>query len=452
MIDFNREASLTQAAGATRVNSVLPRFTLKFIYDRAAPGKLRLKGYYLWPFDPENYEWGPFGGCVGCPGRGHFADPHSGSIVPFAHRFGHTPSQLGIPPKFINHTYSEVAHGKILMARNTRFIEATIGPKIGRYGIFGLNVNGRKLVTLRGGCIPAYLDWYASGQAIASFLLDHVRDLPTVPCHQTVPADDHIGVYTPLELSSHGPTDGVITGHATGSQWMIAFQVPANTIKRNQPACWDDALAELGRNAPSFQQRVSGNFYVRFRTLQASSPGFMCVYLQEGGRLYNGKYPWPDGRVTASASSRFLAGDSVRIAAPASVPAGQSFTTTFTGNASSSNEELYVFVPATPCASTAQAEFATDPYDGAVDVRRGGFTHSVRWNPPASSGATYYVCAYLQYGKARGPSPVGATLAAATSVFSTSGAGGASDLTGSPFASSAAARPIPSGATDASKR
>ena len=308
-LDFTRATRLRRAtvAAAPSVNARLRPFKLDFIYNRnpARPGTLQLTGFYLFPFylGPE---LGPFGGCVQCAGSGHFGDPHWGSIAPFARRFGHSPSELGIPKQFVNHTYSSVAHGAIFMTSRTRFIMAAIGPFIGNFGVYGLNVKNEKLVKLRGGCIPAYLDWYVSVSAVTNFVLHHVGDLPTVPCNQGVPPGDHVGISAPTELSSTGPVNGTITGHATGTQWLTYLQQPASKIKKGEPPCLPNVLAELGRTTLSFERQVSGDFVVPFRTGAASSPGFMCAYLQLGGRLFYGGTQWPDGRVSATAVRPFM--------------------------------------------------------------------------------------------------------------------------------------------------
>lgn len=423
-LDFTRSTRLRRAtvAAAPSVNSRLRPFKLDFIYNRnpARPGTLQLTGFYLFPFylGPE---LGPFGGCVQCAGSGHFGDSHWGSIAPFARKFGHTPSELGIPKQFVNHTYSSVAHGSIFMTSRTRFIQAAIGPFIGNFGVYGLNVGKQKLVKLRGGCIPAYLDWYASISAVNNFVLHHVSDLPTVPCNQAVPPGNHLAISAPAEFSSTGPVTGRITGHATGTQWLIVFQQPANKIKRNEPACLPNALAELGRTVVSFQRQVSGNFIDTFTTAPASSPGFLCAYLQLGGRLLQGNQPWPDGRVSATAVRPFYAGDSLSISGATSASPGQQVSETVTGRAST-RQMLYVFAPFSPCASSAQAEYAQDPHDLSVAKGPGAFSYGVTITIASRPPPTVHFCAYLQNGAPVNGMPTGLTIRAASQTISIVGA------------------------------
>ncbi len=423
-LDFTRAASLRRAsvAAAPSVNARLRPFKVDFIYNRnpARPGTLQLTGFYLFPFFL-GAELGPFGGCVQCEGSGTFGNAHWGSIAPFARRFGHSPSQLGIPAQFVNHTYSELVHGQKLITSRTRFIQAAIGPFIGNFGVYGLDVNKGTLVKLRGGCVPAYLDWYATLNAVNDFVLHHVGNLPTVPCNQALPPNNHLTISAPTEFSSTAPVTGRITGHATGSQWLIAFQQPANKIKRNEPACLPNALAELGRTVVSFQRQVNGNFVDTFTTAPASSPGFLCAYLQVGGRLVIGNQPWPDGRVTATAVRPFYAGDSLSISGATAASPGQQVSETVTGVAST-RQMLYVFSPFTPCAPSAQAEYAQDPQDLAVAKGPGGFSYGVTITIASQPPPTVHFCAYLQNGAPLHGVPTGLTIRAASQTISIAGA------------------------------
>ena len=203
------------------------------------------------------------------------------------------------------------------------------------------------------------------------------------------------------------------------------FSQPANTIRVNEPACLPNALAEWGRTTLSFTRRVSGRFRIPLRTAPASGPGFTCVYLQTGDRADYAGRQWPVGRVTASASRRFLAGDTVKITAPATELLGQNTQTAITGNASTSGEELYGFLSYSPnaCASTAQAEYELAQryaaeyneaqYYVTYAVPRGHFGYYQNWPGGQVEPATIYMCAYLQYGTPNVFTPVvGPTLAA----------------------------------------
>ena len=211
---------------------MLQRFTVRFLYNpiRGKRGILRLTGFYVYPFyrNTDVYA-GPWSRC-GCLGRGQFADQRYGSIAPFAHRFHYSPHQLGVPPQFVDHTFSTVVHGKFFMTRHTKFIVAVIGREIGRFGVFGVNVKRKKLVPLengsKNGCIPAYWAWYVSPKEIQKFLATQVNRLPTVPCSQAIPSGNRVAVATPFELSSSRPVNGLISGYATSAQWLIAFRSP----------------------------------------------------------------------------------------------------------------------------------------------------------------------------------------------------------------------------------
>lgn len=425
-------------AHAANVNSVLPKFDLNFIYGtritgpptarpgqtlRAPPGNILLQGVYLFPFYPSNESI--FGGCSGCTGTGHFLPSHVGSINGFARAFHHKASDFRcsrtkhfvgcIPPPFLDNTYSSVVRGKRIIGPKTRFIEATLGAEIGRFSVYGLDVKNHKLHSVKQGCTPAYLDLGVKVPVVTRFLLTHVNDLPTVPCRQRIPPGSRVAIRNlPLEFSSNSSVHGQIRVHASTSEWAIAFQEPASSIGRGQPACLPNALAEVSRTTVLSELHVHpGTTTINYSSAPARSPGFTCVYLQVGGRLNHPgvKLPLPDGRVVATTSQVFLAGDTVRISAPTTAARGQTVQFRVTGSASI-NQELYVFAPYSACAGSAQDEYRADTHVFTKALKRGSFNVPITLKVPQNAPPTVNLCAYLQTGRpTAGGAPNGSTTA-----------------------------------------
>jgi hypothetical protein len=255
-------------------------------------------------------------------------------------------------------------------------------------------------------------------------LLTHVNDLPTVPCSQRVPPGSRVAIRNlPLEFSSNSSVHGQITVHASTAEWEIAFQEPASSIGKGQPDCLPNALAEVRRTTVFSELHVHpGTTTINYSSAPASSPGFTCVYLQVGRRLNDPavKLPLPDGRVAATTSQVFLAGDTVRISAPATAAPGQTVQFRVTGSASI-NEELYVFAPFNACAPSAQDEYAADPNVYAKAVARGPYNVPINVTVPQNAPATMNLCAYLQTGPpSAGGVPTGSTTAVGSAQISIS--------------------------------
>ena len=280
------------------------------------------------------------------------------------------------------------------MTNKTRFTQALTSPgRIGRYKVLGVNVQ-REFPVLRGqGCLAA-----DAPIANSDFLNHH--SLPTVPCSGRIPAGDHVGFSSPLELASNRLE--TVSGHASGTRWLSVF------LSRSK--CSRDALAQAQHSVAGKFWFVGGNFQESF-TATDSAPGFFCIYLQTGGRFHK----VPDGRLSVSGSIAYLAGDKLQISGPSSVAPGGQVLDTFTGSASIA-EELYDFVSYAPCAATAQAEFqqAVGVYETPVS---GPFSKSVNSVPFAQSG---FICAYLQVGAPSGVTPTGPTLVGAAEAVSVS--------------------------------
>jgi hypothetical protein len=181
-------------------------------------------------------------------------------------------------------------------------------------------------------------------------------------------------------------------------------------------------VAEVSRTTVFSERHVSrGTTNIAYASAPAKSPGFTCIYFQVGGLLSDPhvKLPLPDGRVAAKASQVFLAGDTVRISAPATASHGQKVRITVTGTASIS-QELYVFAPYGSCAGTAQNEFRADNQFFAKAVARGTFNVPIDVTVPTNAPATLNVCAYVQTGAPSGGAPTGATTAVARAAISIS--------------------------------
>jgi hypothetical protein len=434
--DIGKEIASPPAAGplahATKanVNSVLPDIKLNFIYGtkitgpptaptgktlRAPKGTILLQGDYLFPaFSNE----GIFGGCKACTGSGHFLRAHRGSIAPFAKAFHHKASDFRcspgrhfagcIPPQFIDHTFSDVVRGEIIMGSKTRFVEAALGAEIGRFDIFDVDVARHKPRPIQSGCTPAYLDAGVSSKVITTFLLGHIKDLPTVPCRQRVPPGSRAAIHLPLQFSSTSGVHGSIKVHASTPEWEIAFQEPANSIRKGQPNCLPNALAEVSRTTLLSEVHVRrGTTTIHYTSAKASGPGFTCVYLQVGRRLIDPKVTirLPDGRVAATASRPFLGGGTMRLAAPQSISATTNFSVTASGTAPSNGPQdaFVMFTHQSSCAQSIAAAknrgdvFLTFQGNDGVRVPQGGYsvkTDKVHGGIPGSG----LLCGYLYLG------------------------------------------------------
>jgi hypothetical protein len=75
-------------------------------------------------------------------------------------------------------------------------------------------------------------------------------------------------------------------------------------------------------------------------------------------------------------------------------------------------EQLYVFAPNSPCATTAQAEYGVDPQDFTTAEAAGAFNTPVTITISATPPPVQYICAYMQYGAPSNGVPTGPTLAA----------------------------------------
>jgi hypothetical protein len=407
-------------AARANVNSVLPRFKLNFIFGtkitgpptappgrtfHAARGTILLQGIYLFPaYGGE----GILGGCSACTGGGHFLPAHRGSIAPFAKAFHHKASAFRcspgsrfagcIPPQFMNHTFSDVVRGKRIMGSKTRFVEAALGAEIGRFAVYGVDVARHKPRSLQSGCTPAYLDAGVSSSVITDFLLKHVKDLPTVPCRQRVPPGSRLAINLPHEFSSTSGVRGEIKLHASTPEWEIAFQEPASSIKRGEPNCLPNALAEVSRTTVFSEKHVrAGETNISYTSAPARRPGFTCVYLQVGGRVDHPSVtePLPDGRVAATASRPFVV-DTIGVVAPHHVnPGGPKFDIAVKGYASAP-DWVYLWVQGSPCRATPAAEHQA--FTGHVWHGVTGSYDELTHGWQASSAGTSYICAYLSKG------------------------------------------------------
>ncbi len=405
---------------AADVNSLIPDFKVEFGYNiiggrivntptgqTIIGGKLQLTALYLFPFFT-GFEFGPYGGCTKCAGHGSFAR----AVIK--------------KTQFSPHTYFDKVIGKRIMTKRTRIAEAVVSPDhIGRFRVYGLNTNPAHPhpVELATGCTPANLN------LSSNVVLFGLQELPTVPCKQPVPPGS-LSINTPIELSGTTRLQASITGHAGGTQWLIIFQT--NKIYAPGHPCGPDALAEelrAGKNSLSGQ--VRGAFDIGFQTGAQTKPGYFCAYLQVGGRVTVADgAKLPSGRVSATAVRPFYAGDSMSISGATSASPGQQVSETVSGTASI-RAVLYVFAPNSPCAGSAQAEFALDPHDLAVAKGPGAYSYGVAITIAAQPPPTVYVCTYLQNGAPADGVPTGLTIRAASQPISIVGA--AADPGGSAF-------------------
>jgi hypothetical protein len=378
-----RAAGADPYAHAAGINSVVPVFYIRFGYNVLGPGRLELLWLKISPFYKAFETWA--GGCTKCGGPGNFGSA-----------------------RIRGHTWEEkVVGGKVFMTSSTRIAQSVTSPnEIGRFKVYGLSLSGTPApVVLASGCTPANL-------FLTNSEVFHWRTLPTVPCTAKVPRNDHLTVRTPAELSSTSSEQGTISGHATGEQWLIAFEA------QHYKSCAPNAFAEDLITNTFFEQRVRGNFLVNFQTAPATTPGYICAYLQKGGRIrVTSGAELPYGRVSAAANWAFLAGDTVSISAPPSASPGQSVSVTATGTASV-NEQLYLFSPFSPCAGTAQAEYGEDPDNFTTAETAGPFSTTATLTISPNAPPTVYVCAYLQLGAPSNGVPTGPTLATASQTIS----------------------------------
>jgi len=368
----------------TNINSVIPAFDMFFGYNIVG-GKVDMTKLLIKPFY-SRFENVPAGGCTGCTGRGNFKKLKLS---------GHTLTEL-------------VKGGAIYMTKKTGLVESVTSPdEIGRFKVYGLDPNpdDPHPILLRSACTPANLE-------LTSAQVFDWRTLPRVPCAQKLPGNNHVSVSEPIELPSSTTASGTVSGHASGTQWLIAFQ------GSNYESCAEDALAEGLRSTTYFEREVSGTFTIPFTTAPATTPGYTCAYLQVGGRVkVTSGGDLPDGRVTATGSTPFLAGDSVSITGDTTATAGGTAAETVSGNASIA-EQLYVFAPYSPCAASAQAEYGVDPTDYTEAVSKGAFSTSLTLTISPSAPSTGYVCAYLQVGAPSNTVPTGPTVASASEQIS----------------------------------
>jgi hypothetical protein len=379
--------TVASAASTLRINTPVPLFTLQLFFNRVG-NALQLTRFQLHNFF-RKLEPLPAGGCTGCTGNGRFS------------RF-----------KIKGHTLTEwVEHGSLFLTAKTKFFEVVTSPgEIGRYKVYGVDVFAGQQVLEASGCTPANL-------ALNNKEALSLHNLWTVPCTAPRPHGDRVSLSVPLELPSTGSAKAMVAGHASGSQWLAVFQ--SGSLQRG---CAPNALAEDLLTHAYFDRKVRGHFKVRYTTARTSTPGYTCAYLQNGPRLkLKGGAVLPYGRVLATAGQPYLAGDTVAITGDTSGTAGATVSETFAGHASV-KEELYVFAPATPCASTAQKEFANDTSDFAHS-ESGTFSAPLTITLSAESPATVYICAYLQFGKPSQGVPTGPTLAVATGQIAVAPAG-----------------------------
>jgi hypothetical protein len=369
---------------ATNINTVIPAFDMFFGYNIVG-GKVDMTKLLIKPFY-SRFENVPAGGCTGCMGRGNFKKLKLS---------GHTLTEL-------------VKGGAIYMTKRTGLVESITSPdEIGRFKVYGLDPNpdDPHPILLRSACTPANLE-------LTSTQVFDWRALPRVPCSQKLPGNNHVSVSEPVELPSSTTTDGTVSGHATGTQWLIAFQ------GSSYESCAEDALAEGLRSTTYFERKVNGTFTIPFTTAPASTPGYTCAYLQVGGRVkVTSGGDLPDGRVTAAGDTPFLAGDSVSITGNTTATAGSTASETVSGNASIA-EELYVFAPYSPCAASAQAEYGVDPTDSTEAVNKGAFSTTFTLTISPNAPSTGYLCAYLQVGSPSNTVPTGPTVASASEQIS----------------------------------
>jgi hypothetical protein len=411
-------------AHAASVSSVIPPFTLRFIYNalrasgRLVPNKVRLTGFYMYPVSPTAVT---FGGCRQCTGPGRFANTWS-SIVPLARKLHLSAGHFGVPRRFWSQRYSVLIHGKMIVTGRTRFIQLTLSQRdqIGRFAVYGLKSDvlyHPGLKELFQGCFPSNLLPPGNGfTAKDNYVADHWDALPRVPCRQSLPRHDHLSIEAPLGFSQPG-TKFTVSGDAGETEWMTQFFVPGAS------SCRSDAMSEAAGSFGFFQKRVAGHFSVELIAAVATRNGELCAYLQAGGRAgasaVNG--PLADGRVTATAKWFYLGGDRVAIQAPSSAVPGETVNVTYTGRTSVSGETLYAIGSSSPCATTAQAQFLSNPSDTRSALPYGTFELYGTITLPADATGTVYDCAYMQLAPPSGPTPTGETLATATAAIAVTG-------------------------------
>jgi hypothetical protein len=378
LTDQQRFTVVAPAARAVNVNTAVPKFEFFFNYNVVHHGKLQITAQFISPFFASFEQID--GGCVACTGPGRFQ--------PFTVK---------------HNTWRENVRGKLYMTGKTKIVQAIFSAgEIGRFKVYGLTLRQTVApVRLAEGCIPADL------QLSFAQLRDY-KTMPKVPCQEQLPVGDSIQLGAPVELSATSGSPVSISGHAGEPEWLTVFQAPLDS----KSPCAVNALSEALRTPNFISARVSGNFSGKFSAATASKPGYLCAYLQTGGRIkVTTGGVLPDGRVSATTDWFFLAGDVVNISGPTTATAGPMFTETFSGIAQVP-EQLYVFAPNSPCATTAQAEYGVDPLDFTTAEQAGAFNTPVTITVSNTPPPVQYICAYTQYGPPSNGVPTGPTLAA----------------------------------------
>lgn len=381
-------------AATTNINAIVPRFEFFLVYDVLSPLTLRLRGFLIGPFHL-GFESGPYGGCKGCAGPGSFT-----AAKVFRKGCGSVPAPC---------LRESLIGGTTTLTKRSLFIEAITAPdKIGRFTVYGVQVNPAKPKIRRQGCLGADVPVIHD-----NFLayLGGAKTIPTVPCNQTVTNDPlpSLSPPPPFEVSSSGPTPFEISGSASGTEWLGMFEVHHDCEFNSQ------ATAQLEPRAPRLFTQVTGQFTKIFRTATHSTPGFLCFFLQRGGTFKG----IPDGRVTMADQVAYLAGDTVGISGPTTTPPPQ-VTETYAGNASVAGEEFWTFPTPSPCQGSVQAEYAQDPHPIVRPLNAGQFSFQISTNGLVS-GETVDLCAYTQLGAPVNGAPNGSvTLAGAEQVVTVS--------------------------------
>jgi hypothetical protein len=370
---FHAMASPGPLASIASINPVVHPFKFFLLFHPLTSDSLALKGFEIKPFFP--HQAAPLGGCVHCTGHGTF------------------PSL-----KLKGHTLTETVKGLRILSVKTRFPQAIVRRgEIGRFKEFGIKLNPVRPFVRAEGCLGA--DTGLTNEDLLSG-----GALPLVPCTAANPTDATTHVNTPVELSKTVQQHATVTGNAKGSRWLSVFKVHA--------ACGANAQATSHIRGQSHALwHVHGRFSEGFTTGLDTRAGNFCAYLQTGGR-------WkgiPDGRISQKGVFPFLAGDSVAITGASTAVAGQSVNDTFSGFAST-KEYLWTFDAPTPCAATAQAEYAPSVGVGANPVS-GLFSIPINSVPLTQSA---YRCAYLQLGAPKNNKPTGLTLATASVLITVS--------------------------------
>lgn len=362
-----------RAATAGTLNPVAAPFTMTLVYRALSADAIMLDRVELSPYSARL--GAPIGGCLRCQGSGRLSSP---SVA--------------------RRRMTERVRGSIVLTGRTRFGQA-IAPAgaIGRFQIDGIATGPARPVARRKGCLGA--DTQVTGHELVDG-----GPLPLVACRAAGPRDGNTRFSAPSELSPTASQPGTISGRTHGGRWLTVLVVHSGCAATAQ------ATARIP-GATMTQWHVNGPFRRTFATGTARTPGFFCVYLQNGGRWHR----VPDGRISQRGAIAFFAGDRVSISPPPSTPVsvGEPITNTFSGFASA-GETLWTFDSYSPCAATAQAQYGASIGFGEDPVK-GSFSLAITSVPLNRSA---YRCAYLQYGRPGGaaghPTPTGPTLATAS--------------------------------------